>query len=195
MAKKTVKKSSAAGGAKKTYKPAAKKTSKPAIKKTAKPSKKAPAKKKPISDKEREIRQANLIANSEKKRKTKKPVKSATKEQTSNLLDAVVEGMREKKAKNIMIMDLTGIEYRVCDYFVIADADSKTHVQSIADSVEETVLKLTSERAYHSEGHQNSEWILVDYINVVAHVFLREMRDYYNLEALWGDAKVTLIND
>jgi ribosome-associated protein len=194
MAKKTVKKTSATGGAKKP-KTSPAKLKKQAPKKAAKSSKKASPKKKPISDKERELRQANLIANSEKKKKSRKPVKSSTKEQTSSLLDAVVEGMREKKAKNIMIMDLTGIDNRVTDYFVIADADSKTHVQSIADSVEETVLKLTSEKAYHSEGHQNSEWILVDYINVVAHVFLREMRDLYNLEALWGDAKVTLIND
>lgn len=194
MAKKTGKKTSASGGAKKP-KTSPAKLKKQATKKASKPSKKAAPKKKPITDKEREIRQANLIANSEKKKKSKKPVKSSTREQTSNLLDAVVEGMQEKKAKNIMIMDLTAIENRVCDYFVIADADSKTHVQSIADSVEETVLKLASEKAYHSEGHHNSEWILVDYINVVAHVFLREMRDYYNLEALWGDAKVTLIND
>jgi len=179
MAKKPVKKS------------AAKKIKKPAAKKTAK----KVSKKKPISDKEREIRAANLIANSEKKKKTKRPKKSSSHEQTSTLLDAIVEGMKEKKAKNIMIMDLRDIETRVCDYFVICDADSRTHVGSIADSVEETVYKLTSEKAYHSEGHQNGEWILIDYINIVAHVFLREVRDHYNLEALWGDAEITLIND
>ncbi|MGZ3898957.1 MAG: ribosome silencing factor [Bacteroidia bacterium] len=192
MAKKTVKKSAA----KTVSKPAVKKTTKAATKKTSKSSNTVKAKKKPLTDKEREFREANVIANSEKKKKTtKRPKKSATKEQTSTLLDAVVEGMRERKAKNIMIMNLTGIEHRVCDYFVICDADSKTHVESIADSVEETVLKLTGEKAYHSEGHQNSEWIRIDYINIVAHVFLKEMRDYYNLEALWGDAEVTLIND
>lgn len=171
-------------------KPAAKKVKKTAAKKTAKK-----IAKKPLTDKEKEQREANVIANSEKKKQTKRPKKTATKEQTSSLLDSIVEGMRERKAKNIMIMDLSGIESRVCDFFVICDADSKTHVGSIADSVEDTVLKLTSEKAYHSEGHANSEWILVDYINIVAHVFLREMRDYYNLEALWGDAEVTLITD
>lgn len=178
------KKISATSGAKKTAKPAAKK-----------PVKKQAVKKKVVTDKEREVRAANLIANSEKKKKTKRPKKSSTREQTSTLLDAIVEGMQEKKAKNIMIMDLSKIESRVCDYFVICDADSKTHVEAIADSVEEVVAKLTGEKAYHSEGHQNSEWILVDYINIVAHVFLREFRDHYNLEALWGDAEITLVND
>jgi ribosome-associated protein len=171
---------------------AAKKTKKAAPKKATKK-----ITKKPLTDKEREQREANVIANSEKKKKvtTKRPKKSSNPQQTSTLLDSIVEGMQEKKAKNIMIMNLTGIENRVCDYFVICDADSKTHVSSIADSVEDTVMKLTQEKAYHSEGHQNGEWILVDYINIVAHIFLKEMRDYYNLEALWGDAEVTLIND
>ncbi|MBA3663601.1 MAG: ribosome silencing factor [Bacteroidetes bacterium] len=191
MAKKPVKKTAA----KKVSKSAVKKVNKPAAKKSAKLPKKAPVKKKPITDKERELREANVIANSEKKKQTKRPKKTATKEQTSGLLDSIVEGMRERKAKNIMILDLSEIENRVCDFFVICDADSKTHVNSIADSVEDTVLKLSSEKAYHSEGHQNGEWILVDYINIVAHIFLKEMRDYYNLEALWGDAEVTLIND
>lgn len=176
---------------------------KPVKKVAAKKTKKAVAKKatkkvtkKPLTDKEREQREANVIANSEKKKKvTRRPKKSSNPQQTSTLLDSIVEGMQERKAKNILIMNLTGIENRVCDYFVICDADSKTHVSSIADSVEDTVIKLTQEKAYHSEGHQNGEWILVDYINIVAHVFLKEMRDYYNLEALWGDAEVTLIND
>jgi ribosome-associated protein len=185
------KKPSAEGGKKKTT------TKRATPKKVAakKPAKKQVSKKKEVTDKEREIRAANLIANSEKKKKTKRPKKTSSREQTSTLLDAIVEGMQEKKAKNIMIMDLSGIESRVCDYFVICDADSKTHVEAIADSVEDTVGKLTGEKAYHSEGHQNSEWILVDYINIVAHVFLREFRDHYNLEALWGDAEITLVND
>lgn len=171
---------------------AAKRAKKPAAKKATK---KVSAKK-PITDKEREQREANVIANSEKKKKvTRRPKKSSNPQQTSTLLDSIVEGMQERKAKNIMIMNLQGIENRVCDYFVICDADSKTHVESIADSVEDMVIKLTGEKAYHSEGQQNGEWILVDYINIVAHVFLKEMRDYYNLEALWGDAEVTLINN
>lgn len=153
--------------------------------------------KKVISEKEREQRAANLIANSEKKKKvtSKRPKKTTTPKQTSNLLDAVVEGMREKKAKNITILNLQDIENRVTDYFVICDADSNTHVNSIADSVEEVVEKLAKEKAYHTEGHQNGEWILIDYINIVAHVFMRETREHYNIEGLWGDAEVTHIEN
>ena len=151
----------------------------------------------PITDKEREFREANLIANSENKKKpgaTKRPKKSSTPSQTTSLLDAIVEGMEERKAKNITILNINKLENRVTDYFVICDADSKTHVKSIADSVEDMVIKLTNEKAYHTEGHQNSEWILIDYINIVVHVFLRETREFYNIEGLWGDAEITTIN-
>lgn len=188
MAKTPIKKVTA----KKTVKTATKKIKKAAPKKAAK---KLPAKK-IITDKEREQRAANFIANTEKKKTTgKRPKKTATKEQTISLLDAIVEGMQERKAKNITVLNLTKLENRVTDYFVICDADSNTHVNSIADSLEETVLKLSGEKAYHSEGHQNGEWILVDYINIVAHIFLRDIREYYNIEALWGDAEITTIDN
>jgi ribosome-associated protein len=188
MAKIPVKKTAA----KKGKKSPAKKT----IKSKLKPAKKVAAKK-VISEKEREKRAANLIANSENKKKstTKRPRKKSTPGETTGLLDAIVEGMKERKGKNIMILDLSGIENRVTDYFVICDADSNTHVNSIADSVEDMVVKLTNEKSYHTEGHQNGEWILIDYINIVAHIFLRETREHYNIEGLWGDAEITLIND
>ncbi len=181
---------------------AGKTTAKP-VKKTAKKATskgivKKPSIRKPLTDKQLDQRAANVIANSEKKnvqKKSKRPKKTSTSKETSSLLDAIVEGMQEKKAKNIMILNLSAIENRVADYFVICDADSKTHVESIAGGVEDEVIKLTSEKPYHSEGQQNSEWILVDYINIVAHVFLREFRELYNLEALWGDAEITLINN
>jgi len=187
--KKTTKSASASGGKKSA--PKGTRTGK-----KASPAKKSTAKK-PISDKERELRAANLIANSEKKKKTvaKRPKKSSNPKQTLSLVDAVVEGMREKKAKHITILNLAGIENRVTDYFVICDADSNTHVNSIANSVEEIVEKISGERAYHSEGQQNNEWILIDYINVVAHVFNRETREYYNIEGLWGDAEITHIDN
>lgn len=164
---------------------------------TAKPSAKGAKKstaKKPVSDKEKQLKQANLIANSEKKKKAKRPKKGSTSEQTSSLLDAIVEGMQERKAHNITLINLTQIENRVCDYFVICDADSKTHVEAIADSVEEFTVKRTNEKPYHAEGFENAEWILIDYINVVAHVFLKEVRDYYNIEALWADADFQYID-
>lgn len=181
-------------------KASAKKTSpakKAAPKKAAK---KSPAKKvakAPLTEKELALKEANRIANSEKKKKisgtAKRPKKNSTKEQTSSLLDAIVDGMQDKKAKNITIINLSKLENRVADYFVICDADSNTHVNAIADSVEEIVMKKTKEKPYHSEGYQNSEWILVDYVNIVAHVFLRETREFYNIEGLWADGEVTNI--
>jgi ribosome-associated protein len=198
MAKIPVKKTASDKGKKSAAKKSVKSKLSPAKKKPAKKSsvKKAPVKK-TITPKERELREANLIANTEKKKKVspKRPRKTSSPKETTGLLDSIVEGMKERKGKNIMILDLAGIENRVTDYFVICDADSNTHVNSIADSIEETVSKLTNERAYHTEGHQNGEWILIDYINIVVHVFLRETREHYNIEGLWGDADITLIND
>jgi ribosome-associated protein len=203
MAKKVTKKA-----AKKTVKKAAKPTEKKVKKKRTsslasagkkKASKKAVKAKKPVTAKEKEAKAANLIANSEKKKSTKskgkagkRPVKTLTESQTTALVDAIVDGMQEKKAKNITIVNLSGIENSVADFFVICEADSKTHVEAIADSVDEIVQKTTNERPFHAEGYENSEWILIDYINVVAHVFQKETRDYYNLEGLWADAEITL---
>ncbi len=181
-------------------KASAKKTS--PVKKAApkKAAKKSPAKKvvkTPLTEKELAQKEANRIANTEKKKKisttTKRPKKDSTKEQTTSLLDAIVAGMQEKKAKNITVINLSKLENRVADYFVICDADSNTHVSAIADSLEDMVIKLTNEKPYHAEGHQNAEWILVDYVNIVAHVFLRETREFYNIEGLWADGEVTNI--
>ena len=192
MAKKPIKKK-ASTKKKSSSKVVKKATPKKGTKKSA--AKKKSSGKKVITEKEREIRAANLIANSEKKKgKEKRKKRNLSSAQEAGLLKAILEGMQEKKAKNIAILDLTEIENRVSDFFVICDADSKIHVESIADSVEEIVEKMASERAFHSEGRENSEWILIDYINIVVHVFLREAREHYNLEALWGDAKMELIN-
>ena len=155
--------------------------------------------KKTLTEKEEAQKEANRIANTEKKKKVtgsaKRPKKLATKEQTTSLLDAIVQGMQDKKAKNITILNLSKLENRVADYFVICDADSTTHVSAIADSVEESAMKKTNEKPYHSEGYQNSEWILIDYVNIVAHVFMRESREFYNIEGLWADGETTNIAD
>jgi ribosome-associated protein len=169
----------------------------------AKPKKAAKAvSKKKVSEKELLQKEANKIINSSPKKASrtsgaksaKRPVKNATKDEATILVDAIVGGMQEKKAKNITIMDLHSIENRVCDYFVICDADSNTHVEAIAGSVEEMVKKVTGEKPYHSEGHGNAEWILIDYINVVVHLFQREIREFYNIEGLWADAETKTIN-
>ncbi|MHB8260662.1 MAG: ribosome silencing factor [Bacteroidia bacterium] len=109
---------------------------------------------------------------------------------TNPLLDSIIDGLEEMKAKNITILDLNRIKNRSFDYFVIADAESTTHVDSIASSVEETVKKKLNERPFHSEGWQNSEWILLDYVNIMVHVFQQHTRDFYRLEDLWADAEI-----
>jgi len=176
----------------------------PTTKKAApkKAAKKTPAKKVvkvPLTEKEEAQKEANRIANTENKKKVtskaKRPKKNSTAEQTTSLLDAIVEGMQDKKAKNITIINLSKLEHRVADYFVICDADSNTHVNAIADSLEESAIKKTSEKPYHSEGYQNAEWILVDYVNIVAHVFLRDTRAFYNIEGLWADGEFKHIAD
>lgn len=204
MAKKIIKKAPAKKAAKKIISLAKGKPKKGAAKK-ASPKKVTESKaktkvavketaKSKLTEKQLLQREANHIANSEKKKTTKKRVKSSTKKQTNGLLDSVVDGMQERKAKNIVVLDLSKIENRVADYFVICDADSNTHVNAIAESVEETVAKQVGEIPYHTEGHQNGEWIIIDYINIVAHVFMKEIREYYNIEGLWGDAEIKNID-
>lgn len=107
----------------------------------------------------------------------------------------IVEGMKELKAKNIVILNLKNIQNRVSDYFVICDAESTTHVDSIAASIEEEVKKKKNEKPFHSEGWTNSQWILMDYVNVVAHVFQTEVRGFYNVEGMWADGEITLIEN
>jgi len=132
-----------------------------------------------------------------KVKKTVKPVAKAPAKISRPqppLLKALINGLEEKKAKNITVLDLTNISGRAFDYFVIADADSGTHVESIAASAEEMAKKELNERPYHTEGWQNAEWILLDYINIVVHVFQRSVREFYNLEGLWADAEIQKIN-
>ena len=125
-----------------------------------------------------------------------KKKKSITKsgDAVMSLAKIVLEGMLEKKAQNIKMLDLRGIQNRVSDIFLICEAESTTHVNAIADSVSETVKKMTGERPFHSEGRENSQWILLDYVNVVAHVFMKETREFYDIEGLWADATITEID-
>ncbi len=115
------------------------------------------------------------------------------KDDVLSLRDAVIEGMQEKKGKEIVCLDLRSIKNAVSDFFIICHADSKTHVDTIARSVEEFVYKKQKEEAFHREGYENSEWILLDYMTVVAHVFQQEQREYYGIERLWADAEIQRI--
>ncbi|MBI9063746.1 MAG: ribosome silencing factor [Marinilabiliaceae bacterium] len=107
------------------------------------------------------------------------------------LADAVVEGIQEKKGTDIVILDLTELDNTICQYFVICSGESNTHVDSVAESVEKYVREKLEDRPNHTEGRENAQWILLDYFDVVVHVFQRSERAFYNLEALWADAKRT----
>ncbi len=107
------------------------------------------------------------------------------------LAASVIKGMREKKARNIVSLDLRQIPNTVCEFFIIASGDSNTHVDGISGSVQETTRKDLNDKPWHVEGMGNSEWVLLDYVNVVVHVFQREPRDFYAIERLWADAILT----
>lgn len=112
---------------------------------------------------------------------------------TERLRNCIVEGMQEKKAKEIVCIDLRNIKNAITDFFVICHADSKAHIDAIAKSVEEFVYKKKGEEAFHREGMANSEWILLDYLNVVVHIFRSEQREFYGIERLWADAEIQRI--
>lgn len=111
-----------------------------------------------------------------------------------NLRETVVRGMLEKKAQDIVVMDLRKVRGAVADYFVICTGNTETQVEAISESIEEEVYKSTSENPWRKEGKQNKEWILIDYVDVVAHVFKKEKRAFFALEDLWGDAEIINIS-
>ena len=111
------------------------------------------------------------------------------------LANVIIEGMQENKAKEIVSLNLKEIETAVCDYFIICHGTSNTHVSAIADSVIDETNKTLKDKPFNREGFENGEWILLDYGNVVAHVFQREVRNFYNIEKLWGDADIDHIKD
>ncbi len=113
----------------------------------------------------------------------------------SELTDTIVEGMGEVKGQHITVLDLREIENSVCDFFVICDGTSNTQVRALGNSVEKTVREKLGDKPWHVEGRDNSEWILLDYVNVVAHIFQKEVREFYDLDSLWSDAEVTVLED
>jgi ribosome-associated protein len=127
-----------------------------------------------------------------KKSPTRKIVKKSVRKlnDTERLRDCIIEGMKEKKAKDIVCIDLRNLKNAVSDFFIVCHADSKTHIDSISKSVEEFVYKKKGEEPFHREGRANSEWVLLDYLNVVAHIFRKEQREYYGIERLWADAEI-----
>lgn len=111
------------------------------------------------------------------------------------LLTQIIKGIEEVKGDNIDILDLREIDNTVCDYFVICDGNSNTQVNAIANSVQKTVSKALGDKPWHVEGTENAEWILMDYVHVVVHVFQKRIREYYQIEDLWGDAQRISVNN
>jgi ribosome-associated protein len=109
------------------------------------------------------------------------------------LLQAVTEGIQEKKGKEIVQIDLSELGTAISDYFVICQGDSNTQVRALADSVEEAVWKATQQWPLHREGFENCFWVLLDYGNVIVHIFQEEYRHFYKLEDLWSDGKINHI--
>jgi len=115
--------------------------------------------------------------------------------ETKILREAILEGIQRIKGKNITIVDLESIKHTECGHFIICHGTSSTQVTSIAHSVEEAVKEIAKEDVWHRDGYRNSLWILLDYGDVMVHVFQEEAREFYNLEGLWADAKITKIDD
>ncbi|WP_462252170.1 ribosome silencing factor [Ekhidna sp.] len=120
-------------------------------------------------------------------------------QQTSKDIDSkvlsewVVEGMLDKKAIDVIVMDLRDVKHAIADYFVVCSGNSDTQIDAISDSIEEQIHKNSKQNPWKREGRQNKEWILLDYVDVVAHVFNKEKRTFYGLEELWGDAQITRV--
>ncbi|MAO07530.1 MAG: ribosome silencing factor [Alteromonas sp.] len=112
---------------------------------------------------------------------------------TDQLVTEIIRGIEEVKGQDIQILDLRDIENTVCDYFVICNGTSNTQVNAIVNSVQKLVSKSLKEKPWHVEGSDNAEWVLMDYVHVVVHVFQKHIREFYDIEGLWGDAKTVTI--
>ena len=113
--------------------------------------------------------------------------------ENTELIQRIIEGIQEKKGRDIVHIDLSQLEYATTTGFVIATGNTKIQVEAIADSVREYVQEKTSQKPFNYDGYQNSQWIVIDYGTVFAHIFLPEERERYNLEELWADAQISRI--
>lgn len=114
---------------------------------------------------------------------------------TLHLLTCVVNAMQEKKGENIISLDLNNIQDSVSGYFIICHGASTTQVNAIYDNILKQVFKNCDTLPFHKEGHENSEWILIDYFDIVVHIFRKDIREFYKLEDLWADAVTTNYKD
>ncbi len=114
------------------------------------------------------------------------------KDKNKTTSEVIIYGIQEKKGSDIVRLDLRSIKTSVSDYFIICHADSATQVRAIANSVEFEMTKELGEEPWRKEGFENGEWVLLDYINVVVHVFQKDTRYHYGVEELWGDAEIVI---
>lgn len=115
--------------------------------------------------------------------------------EAKKLIQQITEGIQDKKGKNIVIADLTHIDDTICKYFVICQGNSPSQVSAIVESVKDFTRKGVDSKPIAIDGLNNAEWVAMDYADVLVHVFLPEIRNFYNLEHLWADAKLTQIPD
>jgi len=120
---------------------------------------------------------------------------NCTEIKTEELDHIIIEGILEKKGKDIISIDLSGLDNSVCDIFIISHGDSGTQVKAIADNIQEKVQKMLNFKVLHKEGYENLQWVLLDYSSVVVHVFDQDTRKYYQLEELWADGKLERIGE
>jgi len=113
------------------------------------------------------------------------------KPNTDLLITEIIKAIENAKGFEITMLDMRELENSVADYFIICSGSSNTHVESIASLVKKDVSKAIQDKPWHTEGETMADWVLLDYINVVVHVFQRPVREHYDLEGLWGDAKIT----
>lgn len=117
-------------------------------------------------------------------------VKSKVINESTYISELAIHGMQEKKGNDLVRLDLRNINSSVADYFVICHADSTTQVKAIANSVEEEIYKVMQQDPWRKEGLEHGEWILLDYVDVVIHIFRTDKREFYGVEDLWGDAEI-----
>lgn len=117
-------------------------------------------------------------------------VKSKVLNESAYISELAIHGMQEKKGNELVRLDLRSVNSSVADYFVICHADSSTQVKAIANSVEDEIYKALQQDPWRKEGLEHGEWILLDYIDVVIHIFRTDKREFYGVEDLWGDAEI-----
>ena len=110
---------------------------------------------------------------------------------SKGLITNIIKSIEEGKGEEVILIDMKKIDNSPCDYFIVCDGSSNTQVNAIVSKIKKNVSKLFSEKPINIEGLENCKWVLIDYIDIVVHVFQKEIRQYYNIENLWGDAKHT----